>query len=85
MPDTLMKFRIESDAVVDAARELSTLAEALRSRHGDAFRALLRRIEAIEAAKFEPVIRTTDDGAIILTPPAEWTAILAEARKHGVL
>lgn len=85
MADALMKLRIESDAVVDAARELNALSDTLRNRHGEAYRALLRRIDAIEVVTFEPIIKTTDDGAIIMTPPAEWTAILAEARKLGVI
>ena len=85
----MINVTVETDAVVDTANELIAVRRALATRHGDAFRALDKRLEALPLAMLPTPIHPlhADDGScrLIIQPPQEWTAILVEARRIGAL
>lgn len=79
--------RLEIETLGDTLEVLIAILEALRTRHGDRYRDLERRIEA--AAGPDSVaglgIDALDGKVLIATPPPEWTAIIEEARRLGVI
>lgn len=76
---------LESELVTDAIRDLSMAYDAVIHRHGEAFRHLERRIEELVEAPSGVELSAIADGRFVITPPAEWMAILAEAKRLGVI
>lgn len=78
----------ETDLIWDALATAVVITERLRTRHGDRFRQLERRIEAFA---FGPGAWAPGDhfeiegGHYILAAPSEIMAIIAEARRLGVI
>lgn len=81
----MVTIRLETDAIADAADLISKIRDALRRRHGDQFRALERRIEALPDAGDAPQVQGLDRLTLIATPPQAWTDIIAEAVRLGVI
>lgn len=86
MADTGLAISVESSCITDAVVELMLAHERLAKRHGAAFRALERSIEAI-ADDFSGCIETywMGDGSIMAAPAGRLTEALREARRLGVL
>jgi hypothetical protein len=86
---TMTLITIETEALQDTANELIILRRILASRHGEPFRALDRRLEALPALTLPTPIHPlhSDDGScqFMVQPPQEWTDILIQARALGVL
>lgn len=85
----MIGIRVESDDFIDAISELVRISKALPSRHGQRFRALERRLEALIDNMPDPKVQPleTPDGATIImvtSPGEEITAVIAEARRLGV-
>lgn len=88
MAKLVTMLRLETDLIDDAINSLMRIREALPRRHGDAFRALERRLEALPARELEAGLRSLPDSeaiSFIATPPQEWLDILAEAKRLGVI
>lgn len=95
--DLLVTIRVETDAIADAADLIRKIRDTLRHRHGDEFRALARKIEALADEDAEPNIQEIPSDseergryvissmAFIATPPQAWTDIIAEALQLGVI
>lgn len=82
-----VEIRLETDLIADAAEDLRRVHAALTKRHGDAFRALERRIDGLGEAGGLPCLHPLPDDTVTLlaTPPQEWLDILAEAKRLGVI
>lgn len=80
----LVELSLEWEPLQDAIAEMSAALSALHERHGPQFRRLEARIRAIETEPGDPVVFPLGD-ALIVTPPAEWTEILREARRLKVI
>ncbi len=79
-------LRLEDDLVVDACNELKAITSALPKRHGDRFRVLERRLQALSQNIGEPSLERLIDSLIfVVVPPPEWMAIIREARELGVI
>lgn len=79
---------IESDPVTDLMEDWERIGHALASRHGPAFRALDRRMCAIEegeVAVSAPEVHDLGEATLIVTPPREMVEVVAEARRLGVI
>lgn len=79
----------ELDLQRDAINDLMRVREALPRRHGDRFRALERRIEALEDREWSAadVGRCHDlgEGILLFEPPPIVVELVAEARRLGVI
>lgn len=78
----------EWGGAVDAMRTLQRVHEALAKRHGDAFRALDRRIDALledGALLLHPEVIDLGDGHWSMRASDEAISILVEARRLGVI
>ncbi len=77
----------ELDLVLDAVRDVQRIHALLTKRHGDAFRALERRIDALsEMADWgEWGQADLEPGRFVLFVPAALAQIIADARSLGVL
>lgn len=79
---------IENDGPLDALAELLLVVERLRSRHGEAFRALDRRLHQIfegEIVITPPEVHRLGDCLFTYSLPVELTECLKEARRLGVI
>lgn len=85
MADARMSFSIETDPIMDAARDLAAARNAVTKRHGDQFREFERRLDALMESGLEPRLQGLEDGTLIVTAPQAWTDLLAEARKLGLI
>lgn len=85
MAQTLISLTFEQEPFLDAGHELSRAMDAVRPRHGDAFRALERRIEAAFDPIPAPQFRTLESGRFVLMPPQIWIDLLADCRRMGVI
>ncbi|HTK34552.1 MAG TPA: hypothetical protein VL358_04590 [Caulobacteraceae bacterium] len=82
----LHSFRIELDAISDAVTELERLARALPTRHGEAFRALDRRVaDLIDGKCGQPDVHDLGEGVLAVAAPRELSEILAAGRQLGVI
>jgi hypothetical protein len=88
MAKLVLAFAVEMDLVRDCLDDLMRIHEALTYRHGDRFRSLERRIEAVE----EDLTGTEafgwpeiEPGRMVMTPPPRWVALIEEARALGVI
>lgn len=76
----------EAEALGDALSDLRAVWEALPARHGDRFRSLERKIEALFVAETTEAPRLHMMGdRVILAAPDVITALLVEARALGLL
>jgi len=78
---------VESDPVLDALAELSRIHAALCARHGAAFRALDRSIDAILEGGGEALVggvKVLGPGLYVFTPAAAVIDVLRRARELGV-
>ena len=80
----MIVLNLEGELIADAAAELSRIHAALTHRHGDPFRALEQRIEALMEGPFKPKVTSLGSGHLAMAPPVEWTRIIVEARALGV-
>lgn len=85
MAITFMKLSVETDLIADAARDLLAANEAVRHHHGEAFRALENRLQALADSSEKPDLHLIEGGVFIVTPPQEWLDILNEARRLGLI
>lgn len=86
MADTGLTISVEGSCITDAFGELMLAHERLAKRHGAAFRALERDIEAITDDFSGCVeIHWMGDGSIMAAPAGRLTDALREARRLGVL
>jgi hypothetical protein len=88
MARTVITFRVESDPVADLLAAWECVARELPKRHGVSFRDLDRRMSAIvegEAPVSAPDVHDLGEAMLIVTPPREMVAIVAEARRLGVI
>lgn len=79
---------VESDPVQDLLVDWERIVTALARRHGDTFRDLDRRMSAIaegETTVSAPEVHDLGEAFLIVTPPREMTAIVADARRLGVI
>ena len=84
MARVLLALHVEIELLEDAISEIERVHRALARRHGDAFRALDRRIEIACETGAEPDIRSLGADRLIALPPVEWREIIAEATRLGV-
>lgn len=82
-----LTLTVETDAVWDAATELESISRALARRHGPAFRALDRRIDALMEGDFSGCFSIHDLEPLhsVAVPSGELAAVLNEARLLRVL
>jgi len=88
MARTQLSFSVETDGMLDAIADLERVSEALPRRHGAAFRDLDRRLCAIfegDIAITPPDVRYLGDGIFVAVLPIELSALLATARRIGVI
>ncbi|MBX3482532.1 hypothetical protein [Phenylobacterium sp.] len=79
---------LETADAHDAIADLGRVLEALRGRHGDAFRVLERKLHRIidgEIAVSPPGVHHLGEGIFTYALPAELSECLAEARRLGVI
>lgn len=81
----LVTLRLETDAIADAAELIRKIRDALQQRHGDDFRALGRKIEALPDSADPSIVQVLDHQTLITTPPQAWADIIAEAVRLGVI
>jgi len=84
--EIFLHLEIETDLLDDAIAELVRIHQALAYRHGDAFRALDRRIEEIAEGGLPeaPMLESLGGGRFVAIPPAALLALIAEAVILGV-
>lgn len=76
----------DTSALQDAVDELLEAHEALAALHGEPYRALEARIDALVRKDLPgPEVHRLVGGPLMLSPPEEVQAILAEARRLGIL
>ncbi len=85
MAQITFDLRLDDTPVMLAAHELAEVVSRLASRHGDRFRRLERRIEALVDVEWTDTLTTVGAGNFVVRAPPEWTAILTDARALGVL
>ena len=81
----MVTLKIENDLLLDAGRDLMRLHALLASRHGEQYRALQRRIDALPDTPFTPELTSLDDETLIFKVPGVWATILSDARKLGLI
>jgi hypothetical protein len=72
-------------ACQDAADDLEALRRALAHHHGAPYRELDRALEQLEHHPQAPLMTDLGQGHIMISPPPAWAAVLARARRLGVL
>lgn len=76
----------ETDLIGDAVAEVLHIHEALGRRHGDRFRQLERRIEALADGEIGTLgMIDLEPCRFVVTPPASLSSIIADARALGVI
>lgn len=92
MATLVLSITLETEAVGDAVRELEAIVSALPRRHGEAFRALDRRIGRFLGDDGGGVDwstcfawHTLEPGCEMMVPAGELMAVLKEARQLRVL
>lgn len=92
MAHAVPTLTLETDAVSDAMRELEAVAAALARRHGEAFRALDRRIGQMIGDDDGGVdwstcvaLHTLEPCREVMVPAGELMSVLNEARRLKVL
>lgn len=86
MATATLRFTYEFDAVLDAIADMQRVVRALVKCHGQKYRDLERRIDGLLARI--PTLKAgwrLVDTHWIMTPPAEVTEILRDARRLGVI
>ena len=84
----VLTISIERDPVNDMLADWERIGHALASRHGEAFRALDRRMCAIEEGEIavsSPEVHDLGEATFIVIPPREMIECVAEARRLGVI
>lgn len=87
MAQTIITVSVETELLADALAELDHIMSRLAFRHGEAFRDVERRIaRLIDGA--EPLsgfgMADLGPGRLVLLPPSELAAVIADARRLGV-
>jgi hypothetical protein len=87
MNPVVLTLRFDTLPVMAALGDLQALHAALAHRHGEQYRALDRRIEAVIVAIVPADFAATELGAgeFVLTAPEAVTAILRDARALGLI
>ena len=85
MAQLRMTLTAETSFIQDAIVTVSRVHDALSRRHGQRFRALDRRIEAIAEGFTVPEPVHLGDCIFCFPAPPEFVAIIAEARALGVI
>jgi len=87
MAQTSIAFIFETDRIADAADTCLRIHEALARRHGQRFRDLERRLEALPDLDDwgEIELASIEWGRFVMTVPPVLTAIIQEARDLGVI
>lgn len=81
MAQVIAALRLETDAIQDVLLELIAIREALFSRHGDRFRDMQRRIEALADLKTDDIVlHNLAPGHYYASAPSAFTSLLADAR-----
>ncbi|HWV44115.1 hypothetical protein [Pseudorhodoplanes sp.] len=81
-----LSIRFEADLISDAARDMEMIWRALPKCHGEKYRDFERRFEeSCRIASFDPGIERLDDAWFIVTPPAAFQSMIAEARALGII
>lgn len=88
MAAIIMTMSMEMELVSDAIDALLLAHSRLSKHHGDAFRALDRRIEALleedDLGRLD-MLPLGADGRFVVTPPEKLQALVDEARRLGVI
>jgi hypothetical protein len=88
MARTMLTVSIECDLINDFLADWERVGRELPRRHGAAFRALDRRMSAIQEGE-APVSDTEwhdlGEANFIITAPREMVEVVAEARRLGVI
>jgi hypothetical protein len=84
-----LTLTLETEALDDALRDLELIARRLAGRHGAVFRDLDRRVaqlneHGIEAETWD-ALRELESCRFVVVPPPEIVALLADARRLGVI
>lgn len=79
-----LTIKAEFESLHDALADLERAYGALRSRHGDRFRELERRIEQLADGDAEISVESIGGGTFVPVS-AKLSGILADARKMGVI
>jgi N-acetylglucosamine kinase-like BadF-type ATPase len=82
-----LTLSVETELVHDAADLLERIDRALAKRHGEAFRALDRRLDALAESGnlVAPEMVDLEPGRFVMVPSDELKSIIAEAKKLGVI
>lgn len=80
-----LTLKFETELVADLVAQLCRIEDALRFRHGDAFRALERRIEAFTEQPSTVSFQALDAEISIATPPRELVELIQEAERLGII
>ncbi len=84
MAQITMVLIAETELAHDAIADVSRIHHALASRHGDRFRKLERRIDALTDDIGDCDLISIGDGRMVMTVPSRIAAVLAEAKALGV-
>lgn len=86
-----LTLTLETDAVTDAVRELKAVSLSLAGRHGEAFRALDRRIDRLVGEEGSSdlsacfAFHVLEPCHEVMVPAGELMEVLIEARRLKVL
>lgn len=80
-----LRITVETDAMTDALADFEAVQRALIKCHGSDFRRLERRVEAFMENPSDGVEIHWVGGALLAAPKGEFTEILRDARRLGVI
>lgn len=87
MAQTGLVIIAETDLIADIAATLALIHQRLAGRHGETFRALERRLDAVARGELDSgfPVHQLEPGRLILAPSAQLLALVADARALGVI